>query len=414
MTNLTVISRFSGGMGLDLGFESQGFKIKVALDNDPAVEATVRANRRTLPVITDNVSRVTTGTILEAAGLPAGGVTVVTGAPPCEPFSTAGARNGFRDHRASAVYSFIRIIEEAQPQYFAFEEVPGFLRAAKQHISFYRRSRMREDEIHPNFRLGSAFDEVMRGFQDTGYRLSFDPENPKASLLNSADYGVPQKRMRFVLIGAREGPAIELPKPSHGAPDSKEVLEGVRKPWRTLRDALKGLDSTGDEYDTFPEKWGQYLPLVPEGGCWRNLREHLHAVVLGGAHDDGTDPMTAGMKGGRTGFLRRLSWDNPAPTLVDRPTNKANCLCHPDETRPLSVKEYARVQGFDDDWIFSGTLSQRYRLIGQATPVGLAAAIAAGILEHRRANPRDNGNSRTTEGGDVSSQVELPRELVLR
>ena len=414
MTRPTVISLFTGGMGLDLGFEDQGFEIKVALDNDPAVRATMRANSRLLPVIIDNVSRVTTRDLLEAAGLPVEGATVVTGAPPCEPFSTAGSRNGFRDHRASAVYSFIRIVKESQPEYFAFEEVPGFLRAAKQHISFYRRSRMRKDEIHPDFTLGSAFDEVMKEFQDLGYRLSFDPENPKASLLNSADYGVPQKRLRFVLIGTREGSAIELPEPTHGAPDSKEVQEGNRKPWRTLRDALKGLDSDGDECDTFPEKWGQYLPLVPEGGCWRNLREHLHAVVLGGAHDDGTDPMTAGMKGGRTGFLRRLSWDKPSPTLVDRPTNKANCLCHPKETRPLSVKEYARIQGFKDDWKFPGSLSQRYRLIGQATPVRLAAAIAAKILEHRMSKPRDNGSRRATEDGDVSSQVELPRELVLR
>ena len=414
MTKPTVISLFTGGMGLDLGFEKQGFAIRVALDNDAAVEATMRDNCRSLPVITDNVSRVTTADLLESAGLPVGGATVVTGAPPCEPFSTAGARNGFRDHRASAIYSFIRIVRESRPEYFAFEEVPGFLRAARQHISFYRRSRMRNDEIHADFRLGSAFDEVMEEFQDLGYRLSFDPEDPKASLLNSADYGVPQKRIRFVLIGAREGPAIELPKPTHGAPDSKEVQDGVRKPWSTLRDALKGLGSDGDEYVSFPEKWGQYLHLVPEGGCWRNLPERLHAVVLGGAYDDGTDPLTVGMKGGRTGYLRRLSWDKPAPTLVDRPTNKANCLCHPDETRPLSVKEYARIQEFRDDWIFSGTLSQRYRLIGQATPIRLAAAIAARILEHRMGGPRSNGSTQTTEGGDVSSPLELPRQLILR
>ena len=414
MTKPTVISLFAGGMGLDLGFENQGFEIKVALDNDPAAEATMRANRRSLPVITGNISGVTTTDILALAGLPARGATVVTGAPPCEPFSIAGARNGFRDQRASAVYSFIRIVRESLPEYFAFEEVPGFLRAANQHISFYRRSRMREEEIDPDFRLGSAFDEVMKEFQDLGYHLSFDPENPKASLLNSADYGVPQKRMRFVLIGARDGPAIELPEPTHGAPDSKGVLEGVRRPWPTLRDALRGLDSAGDEYVSFPQKWGQYLPLVPEGGCWRNLPEHLHAVVLGGAHDDGTDPMTGGMKGGRTGYLRRLSWEKPAPTLVDRPTNKANCLCHPDETRPLSIKEYARIQGFGDDWIFSGTLSQRYRLIGQATPVQLGAAIAARILEHRTDNPRGNGNTSTAENGEVSPKLELPGELVLR
>ncbi len=414
MTKPSVVSLFTGGMGLDLGFEGQGFAIKVALDNDSAVEKTIRKNGRSFPVLTANVSEVNTTDLLEAAGVQAGEATVVTGAPPCEPFTTAGARNGFRDSRAGAVHSFIRVVREAQPEYFAFEEVPGFLRSAKRHISFYERARMRDDEMDPDVRLGSAFDEVMQEFQSLGYRLSFDPKSPKASLLNSADYGVPQKRIRFVLLGAREGSAIELPKPTHGAPESIEVREGGKKPWATLRDALDGLDAAGDECVSFPEKWGQYLHLVPEGGCWRNLPQHLHAVVLGGAHDDGTNPMTAGMKGGRTGFLRRLSWDKPAPTLVDRPTNKANCLCHPEETRPLSVREYARIQGFGDDWIFSGSLSQRYRLIGQATPVPLAAAIAGRILEHRTSNLARNGSIQKTEDGDGPFQMELPRELVLR
>ena len=414
MTKPTVISLFTGGMGLDLGFEEKGFAIKVALDNDVAVRATILANGRSFPVIAKNVAEVTTAEILNSAGLQVGEATVVTGAPPCEPFSIAGTRNGFRDHRAGAVYSFIRIVRESRPEYFAFEEVPGFLRAAKHHMSFYERSRMRADEIPPDARLGSAFDEILKEFEDLGYNLSFDPENPKASLLNSADYGSPQKRIRFVLIGAREGPAIKLPTPTHGAPDSKEVQEGARRRWRTLRDALDELDHDGDEHLHFPEKWGQYLDDVPEGGCWRDLQEDLHAIVLGGAYDDGTNSMTAGMKGGRTGFLRRLSWDKPAPTLVDRPTNKANCLCHPDKTRPLSVKEYARIQGFYDDWIFSGSLSQRYRLIGQATPVQLATAIADRILEHRMENPYIRGNAQSTEEEDVHYQMEFPKEVLLR
>ncbi len=414
MTKPTVISLFTGGMGLDLGFEEKGFDIKVALDNDAAVEATILANDRDFPVISKNVSKVTTAEILSVAGLQVGEATVVTGAPPCEPFSTAGNRNGFRDHRASAVHSFIQIVRESQPEYFAFEEVPGFLRAAKKHISFYERSNMRAGEIHPDVKLGSAFEEIMKEFEGLGYYLSFDPINPRASLLNSADYGVPQKRVRFVLLGAREGPAIDLPTPTHDAPDSKEVQEGAKGQWRTLRDALDGLDYNGDEHLQFPKKWGQYLDKVPEGGCWRDLRKDLHAVVLGGAYDDGTNPMTAGKKGGRTGFLRRLSWDKPAPTLVDRPTHKANCLCHPGETRPLSVREYARIQGFDDDWIFSGSLSQRYRLIGQATPVQLGTAIAAKILEHRMENLCNRGNVRTNEEQDVFYQMEFPREVLLR
>ena len=415
MTKPSIVSLFTGGMGLDLGFEDKGFEVKVALDNDPAVKDTIRANGRTFPVVTSNVSGVTGEHLLEKAGLKTGEVTVVTGAPPCEPFTTAGARNGFRDHRADAVHSFIELVRDIRPEYFAFEEVPGFLRAAKRHISFYERIRMPDEEIDPDVKLGSAFDEVMKDFESLGYFLSFDPERPKASLLNSADYGAPQKRIRFVLIGSRQGPAISLPNPTHGAPDSKDVRVGGKAPWLTLRDALTGLDPDGDENLDFPEKWGKYLHEVPQGGCWRNLPVHLHPIVLGGAYDDRSDPMTAGKKGGRTGFLRRLSWDRPAPTLVDRPTNKSSCLCHPDETRPLSVKEYARIQGFEDEWLFSGMLSQRYRLIGQATPIRLAAAMAAKILEHKVGNSRSNGRTRTSDDGRPEpSRLELQGILALR
>jgi DNA (cytosine-5)-methyltransferase 1 len=415
MAKLTLVSLFTGAMGLDLGFEKHGFEVRVALDNDTAVGATIQANHRTIPVVTRNLSDVTTPTLLESAGLKVGEVTVVTGAPPCEPFTTAGARNGFRDHRANAIHEFIRVVGESRPQYFVFEEVPGFLRAAKRHIPFYERAKMKDHEIDADARLGSAFEEVMQVFQSLGYRLSFNANNPKSSLLNSADYGSPQKRIRFVLIGALHGPPITLPRPTHAAPESTAVSAGERLPWATLRDALAGLDSNCDEWVSFPEKWGQYLHRVPPGGCWRDLPTELHPVVLGGAHDDGTDPNTAGMKGGRTGFLRRLSWDRPSPTLVDRPTNKANCLCHPNETRPLSVKEYARIQGFDDHWKFSGSLSQRYRLIGQATPIHLSAAVAARILEHRMGNAPENGHEEAHYPLiPLETQLEMLRDQVLR
>ena len=412
---LTIVSLFTGAMGLDLGFEKHGFEVRVALDSDTSVDATIQANQRTMPVVTSNLSDVATSTILEFADLKVGEATVVTGAPPCEPFTTAGARKGFRDHRANSIHEFIRVVRESRPEYFVFEEVPGFLRAAKRHISFYERAKMKDHQIDPEARLGSAFEEVMQMFQSLGYQLSFDPNNPKSSLLNSSDYGSPQKRIRFVLIGALRGSPITLPRPTHAAPDSTAVSVGDRLPWATLRDALEGLDYHGDEWVTFPEKWGQYLDRVPPGGCWRDLPTELHPVVLGGAHDDGTDPNTAGMKGGRTGFLRRLSWDRPSPTLVDRPTNKANCLCYPDDTRPLSVKEYARIQGFDDQWEFSGTLSQRYRLIGQATPIHLSTAVAAKILEHRIGNVPENGHEEASHIlFPLETQLEMLREQVLR
>ena len=299
---LTTISLFTGGMGFDLGFEQQGFEIRAAVDTDPMSHATLKANDCRFPMIERDVCTTTADEILDTAGLKIGEPTVVTGAPPCEPFTTAGSRNGFKDGRANSVYAFIELVNEIQPEYFAFEEVPGFLRAAKRHMPFYERAKLPDHEIHPDSRLGSAFDEVMEAFRETGYNLSIDLENAKSSLLNSADYGAPQKRIRFVLIGSLRRPAVELPPPTHGSPESIEVRAGKTKPWVTLRQALWHLDGKNDERFEFPSKWGQYFDKVPAGGCWRDLPERLHKEVLGGAYDDGSDPRTAGLKGGKDGF----------------------------------------------------------------------------------------------------------------
>ena len=337
-------------MGLDLGFEEHGFEVKVALDNDNAVEDTIRANGRAFPVVTNNVSNVTASYLLKQAGLRIGEATVVTGAPPCEPFSTAGARNGFRDHRADAVHSFIEIVRDIRPEYFAFEEVPGFLRAAKRHISFYERARMKDHEIDDDAKLGSAFDEVMEDFEGLGYHLSFDPDEAQvvASQLCGLRGPAETRPVRLDWDTSRSGDHVTKT-------DSRCSGLGGRASWQqgTVGHTPRRAGRVGPRQmvniSTFPRSGANIFIGFHPGGCWRDLSEDLHRIVLGGAYDDGTDPRTRGMKGGRTGFLRRLSWDRPSPTLVDRPTNKANCLCHPDKHRPLSVKEYARIQGFADE-----------------------------------------------------------------
>lgn len=374
---LTVVSLFTGAMGLDLGFEQQGFKVSVALERDPWAVGTMNANRPRLPVIDRDIADVTTSEILEKAGLQPAEATVVTGGPPCEPFSTAGRRRSFQDRRANAILEFIRVINEARPHFFVFEQVPGFLRAAKRHVSFYERVRKREDELAPEERLGSAFDEVMAAFEATGYLLSFDPTRPGSSVLNAADFGTPQKRRRFILVGARDAPLPPLPTPTHGDPRSLEVSLGVRERWVTFREAVEGLSDSRPEHLNFPSSWEPLLVFVPPAGCWRDLPPELHQAALGGAYD----AEGSGLKGGRTGFLRRLSWDEPAPTVVDRPNTRASCLCHPEQPRPLSVKEYGRLQGFPDDWVFKGPLTARYQLIGQATPLHLATTIARSVKE---------------------------------
>ncbi len=384
----TAISLFTGGMGLDRGFELEGFQIRVAVESDPAAVATIHANRPHLQVLMGSNGRskrsariedVSTEELLTAAGLAVDEATVLIGAPPCEPYTTVGSRNGKADHRADGITHFIRVIEEAQPHFFVLEEVPSFVSAAVRHISFYDRIATPEADLSPDLRLGSFFDEVMAAFRATGYALSFDDAYPRGSVLNAAHFGAAQNRKRFILIGSRQGPAVPLPTPTCAVP-------------KTLGEVLDELDDPCPEHQPFPRKWGSYLRLVPEGGCWRDLPVDIQRKVMGGAIDDPDDARTRGKKGGRTGFLRRLSRNKPAPTLVDSPTTKAACLCHPNGERPLSVKEYAALQGFPLDWDFRGSLTARYRLIGQATPVPLAQAVAKSVRQRIEADSEGSGS----------------------
>ena len=134
------------------------------------------------------------------------------------------------------------------------------------------------------------------------------------------------------------------------------------KPWRTLRDAIGGLNDPGDIIMDFSPRKKGYLRLVPEGANWRSLPESLQKESMGLAWH---------AKGGRSGWWRRLSYDLPCPTLVTMPNHASTSLCHPTEVRALSLKEYALIQGFPADWEFCGTPAQQYEQAGNAVPVSL-------------------------------------------
>ena len=137
------------------------------------------------------------------------------------------------------------------------------------------------------------------------------------------------------------------------------------------------------------------LELVPEGGNWRSLPLSLIKSAMGGAYESG---------GGKVGFYRRLSYDQPSPTLVTSPVQKASMLCHPRQTRPLSVREYARIQQFDDSWIFKGTLSSIYKQIGNAVPIGLGKAIGQALLA--TANGDSMVNTKRFRGTDIHNRIQ--------
>ncbi|AIC14305.1 DNA cytosine methyltransferase [Nitrososphaera viennensis] len=359
---LTAISLFSGAMGLDLGFEKAGFDIRVACELREEVCKTISLNRPALQVLPGDIAKHSTTDILKRARLRVGEATAVIGGPACQPFSTAGGRQSFNEKRGEVLFEYIRIVNEAKPQFFIFENVKGLTSAALKHISFYERVKKKEHELHEEYRLGTAYQYMMEKLKGTGYKIH-------SKILNAADYGAPQKRLRLIIIGSRDGVDVDFPEPTHAAPDSEDVVSGRKQRWVTLREALKGLKENEQEYVKFPS-WGRYMKYIKPGGDWRDLPARIQRRAMKESYFS---------QGGRTGYFRRLSWDKPSPTLVTLPIFKSTCLAHPKSNRPLSVQEYSRLQGFPDEWKFYGTVKQRYRMIGEAVPVPLAYAVALAV-----------------------------------
>jgi DNA (cytosine-5)-methyltransferase 1 len=185
--------------------------------------------------------------------------------------------------------------------------------------------------------------------------------------VNAVNYGAPQLRERALFIGNKFGKLVEFPAPTHG-PNHESATQGhlfespCILPWRTLGDALEGLKDPDPQIMDFSPRKKGFLEMVPEGSNWRSLTEDVQKESMGRAWH---------AKGGRSGWWRRLTFDLPCPTLVTMPNHASTSLCHPKETRALSIREYARIQEFPDDWQFSGTLSQQYAQVGNAVPTRL-------------------------------------------
>ena len=353
-----VISLFSGAMGLDLGLEAAGLDIALALECNPFPVATIARNRPSLPLIDRPIEDVSSCEILETAQLEPGETFAVVGGPSCQVFSTAGQRKSLGDPRGTMFQHFVRVIHETQPEFFIMENVQGLLSAAVRHRPLKQRGPgyppLEEEE-----ELGSAFRVVAETLRHLGYYCVFD-------VLNAADYGVPQTRRRLVIVGSRDGRKVRMPEATHHS----EAADGLAK-WRTLGEALEGLNENDPDFYLFCPTKERYLKLIPEGGNWRNLPEDLKGIALGRAFQSW---------GGRSGFFRRLSRERPSPALTTRPDSKATTLCHPTELRPLTVGEYARIQQFPDDWVFEGTSRKKYEQVGNAVPLGLGTAIGNALV----------------------------------
>lgn len=317
---ITAIELFAGGGGLALGLEQAGIDTLMHVEIDKFCCETLKFNRPRWNVICEDISNIDFLPYRDK-------VDIVTGGFPCQAFSYAGKKLGFEDTRGTLFYEFARCIRETNPNIFMAENVRGLI----------------------SHDQGRTLDTIIRVLEGLGYYV-------QKKLLNAVDYGVPQKRERIVIIGTKCKDVFTYPK--------KNLK------WLTIKDALKNVPiSEGQNYSETKRK---VLELVPPGGCWRHLPIDVQKSYMGKSFFS---------TGGRTGMARRISWDEPCLTLTCSPSQKQTERCHPEETRPFTVREYARIQTFPDQWNFCGGIGAKYKQIGNAVPVKLAKKIGVQLVK---------------------------------
>ena len=319
-----VLELFAGGGGMALGFEQAGFQHVLLNEINKRCCETLRLNRPGWPVEQADVSTVDFSVYK-------GRVDVVSGGFPCQAFSVAGKKQGFDDKRGALFFEYARAIREIQPTLFIAENVKGLFFQDK----------------------GRTLRTMLERLSEIGYKVL----QPK--LLKAINYRVPQKRERIFIVGIRND--IDI---SFNFPIPEEEIY-------TVHDALKAgklfdadvPHSIGTRYSEYKTK---ILARISEGGNWRDLPIDTQQEYLGKFYGQASNAQVA----------RRLSWNKPCYTLLTNPNSKLTERCHPNETRPLTVREYARIQTFPDAWVFFGSLSSQYSQIGNAVPVNLAKAMA--------------------------------------
>ena len=325
------IELFAGGGGLALGMEYAGFNHIMLNEFDAKACRTLRKNRPNWNVVEGDVHDVSFKDY-------DGKVDFLSGGFPCQAFSYAGNKGGFNDTRGTLFFELARAVSECHPKVFMGENVRGLL-------------------THDG---GKTLETIKNVIKELGYTL-VEPRVLKAIM-----YKVPQKRERLILIAIRNDIAQKVqfkwPSPYHRIVNLRDAF---------YKGILYDCDVPFSEGQKYPENKKKIMDLVPMGGNWRNLPIDIQKQYLKGSF---------GLGGGKTGIARRLSLDEPSLTLTCAPAMKQTERCHPLETRPLTVREYARVQTFPDNWEFEGSLSDQYKQIGNAVPVNLAYAIGRSLI----------------------------------
>ncbi len=329
----TCVDLFAGAGGTALGFHNAGIRHVLLNEIDPHAAATLQHNSDKLRLgwrIEDCDVRELDFHDVRAE--------VVQAGFPCQAFSYAGKSRGFEDTRGTLFFEFARAIQAIGPKIAIGENVRGLERHDK----------------------GRTLSTMLAALDELGYRSAY-------RILRAQYLDVPQKRERLIIFAVRKDTDLPI------------LFPRERDYFISMRQALKDCPrSEGQEY---PARKKAVMELVPEGGNWRDLPEDVQREYMGASFH---------LSGGRTGMARRMSWDQPCLTLTCSPAQKQTERCHPSETRPLTVREYARIQTFPDEWDFMGNMAGKYKQIGNAVPVNLGYHIGRCVLASLGAIAQDD------------------------
>jgi len=318
-SNYSVIELFAGAGGTALGFDHAGLEHILLSDINKDSVSTLKKNKPKWNILEEDITKMNFKSL---------SADIVSGGFPCQAFSYAGKKLGFEDARGTLFFDFARCIKEVKPKVIMGENVRGLLK-------------------HDH---GKTLQSITSVLIDLGYNIAF-------KVLKAQYFDVPQKRERLIILGVRKDLNLPIffPKEKDYLISLKEALQNCPK-------------SEGQQYS---KRKKEIMKLIPEGGYWRNLPKDLQKQYMS------TSYYTSG---GKTGMARRLSWNEPSLTLTCAPAQKQTERCHPKETRPLTIREYARIQTFPDSWEFIGSISSQYRQIGNAVPVNLGFHIGQCII----------------------------------
>lgn len=318
----TFIEVCSGAGGLSTGLIKSGFIPLLLNDNNADCCKTLKKNHPNANIVLGSMDKIDYSQYIDNVDLLIGGM-------PCQSFSQAGLRKGLDDPRGNLMIKFIDIINLIKPKVFMIENVKGLL-------------------THDN---GNTIKKIIETININNlYNITY-------KCLDASKYNIPQKRERVFIVGI-----LKKINSSFNYPE-----ESTTK--KVLKDILYNVpNSIGSKYT---EEKIKLFKMIPQGGCWINLPENLQKEYLGNSYNS---------SGGKRGILYRLSMEKPSLTLLCSPSQKQTERCHPLEERPLTIREYARIQTFDDNYEFVGSLNSQYKQIGNAVPVELANQIGKSII----------------------------------